>query len=68
MENISNLVRYGSEMEIKIRKTIFIEKRDIYGHFKEQRKALENLKKDSQLDILEREDKDYKIITIKIKQ
>ena len=43
MENISNLVRYGSEMEIKIRKTIFIEKRDIYGHFKEQRKALENL-------------------------
>ena len=75
MENIHQLTRYGTELEIKIPTSVFNEKNT---HFKEQQKALENLKKDNQLAIFEENNKievkringvdiveDYTVITIR---
>lgn len=76
MQNIYQITRFGTEMTVKIPKQLFFEKNT---NFKEQQEALENLKKDPQLEITEEEthkeymdsvngEKDlhyYKIITIR---
>ena len=79
MGNISNLVRYGRELKVIIPMEVFRERNNEL--FKDQQEALENLKNDPQLKIVEDEIKNevvsidgtqilnwYKIITIIRKQ
>ena len=76
-KNICNLTRYGAEIRLRIPSTVLHERN--YEHFKEQQEALKKLKKDTSLEINEKEDKsveiidgeeveyNYKIITIRMK-
>lgn len=79
MENINNLTKYASEIKLIIPMSVFREMNQ--ETFQEQQEALENLKKDPRLIILESEDKNDvvtidgiqtlnydKIITIAVKQ
>ena len=75
MRNIYQLTRCGIEMTVKIPKQVFFERNTDY--FKEQQEALENIKKDPQVETTEKETCEektyngqkethyYKIITIK---
>ena len=70
MENIHQLTRYGTELTVKIPTTVLR-----HPDFKEQQKALENLKQDSELEITETQHTKLKLkpsttrtITIKVKQ
>ena len=73
MENIHQLTKYGTELTVKIPTTVLR-----HPDFKEQQKALENLKKDNELAIFEENNKievkringvdvtpDYTVITIR---
>ena len=75
MKNIHQLTRFGTELKLSIPTAVFNEKNT---DFKEQQKALENLKKDNQLAIFEENnkiqvelingvevEKDYTVITIR---
>ncbi len=79
-QNICQLARYGTEIVIKIPLTVLY-KIDKKESFKEQREALQNLKKDDDIEISEEEIRNeitlgdrvigfngYTIITIKMKE
>ena len=70
MKNLHELIRYGNTLTVTIPNSLFKS-----PNFKEQQKALENLKQDSELEITETQHTKLKLnpsttrtITIKVKQ
>lgn len=74
LEDIYKIVSYGTEVKITTPMSVYLEKnKDL---FQDKQEALANLKKDSELEIIEEEEKIqsehgvhwYKIITIRLKK